>query len=102
MGTDAKPLPFEQSIAGAAITASIGKSANDESPLPADETNLLAGAKTYMQATHWVVICQSFTRSAVLLHGLFSATCDTDLLSSSCAFTFCRSVVSSATCFFSS
>ena len=34
------------------------------------------------------MICQSFTRSAVLLHGLFSATCDTDLLSSTCAFTF--------------
>jgi mono/diheme cytochrome c family protein len=50
MGTDAKPLPFEQSIAGAAITASMGKSANDESPLPADETNLLAGAKIYMNA----------------------------------------------------
>ena len=50
MGTDTKPLPFEQSIAGAAITASIGKSANDASPLPADETNLLAGAKIYMQA----------------------------------------------------
>src|ERR1700749_2825822 len=50
MGTDTKPLPFEESLAGAAITASIGKSANDESPLPADETNLLAGAKIYMQA----------------------------------------------------
>src|SRR6266436_6806765 len=36
------------------------------------------------------------------LHGLFSAKCDTDLLSSSCAFTFCRSVVSSSTCFLSS
>src|ERR1043166_1110905 len=42
------------------------------------------------------MICQSFTRSAVLIHRLFSTTCDTDLLRSSCAFTFCRSVVSSA------
>jgi thiosulfate dehydrogenase len=50
MGTDTKPLPFEDTIAGAAITASIGKSANDPSPLPADETNLLAGAKIYMNA----------------------------------------------------
>ena len=50
MGTDTKPLPLEQTIAGAAITASIGKSADDQSPLPADETNLLAGAKIYMQA----------------------------------------------------
>ena len=50
MGTDTKPLPLEETIAGAAITASIGKSANDPSPLPADETNLLAGAKIYMNA----------------------------------------------------
>ena len=50
MGTDTKPLPLEETIAGAAITASIGKSANDASPLPADETNLLAGAKIYMNA----------------------------------------------------
>ena len=49
MGTNTKPLPMEETIAGAAITASIGKSANDASPLPADETNLLAGAKVYMQ-----------------------------------------------------
>ena len=50
MGTDTKPLPLEETIAGSAISASIGKSANDPSPLPADETNLLAGAKVYMQA----------------------------------------------------
>jgi thiosulfate dehydrogenase len=50
MGTDTKPLPMEGTIAGAAITASIGKSADDPSPLPADETDLLAGAKIYMQA----------------------------------------------------
>jgi mono/diheme cytochrome c family protein len=50
MGTDTKPLPLERTIAGAAIAASIGKSAGDPSPLPADETNLLAGAKVYMQA----------------------------------------------------
>jgi mono/diheme cytochrome c family protein len=50
METDTKPLPLEERIAGAAITASIGKSADDPSPLPADETNLLAGAKIYMNA----------------------------------------------------
>jgi thiosulfate dehydrogenase len=50
MGTDTKPLPMEETIAGAAITASIGNSGNDQSPLPADETNLLAGAKVYMNA----------------------------------------------------
>jgi len=50
MGTDTKPLPMEETIAGTAITASIGKSADAQSPLPADETNLLAGAKIYMNA----------------------------------------------------
>ena len=50
MGTDAKPLPLEGRIAGAAITASVGKSAGDQSPLPADETNLEAGAQAYMKA----------------------------------------------------
>jgi mono/diheme cytochrome c family protein len=48
MGTDTKPLPMEERIAGAAITASIGKSANEQPPLPADETNLQAGVKLYM------------------------------------------------------
>ncbi len=50
MGTKGGPLPLEQSIASKAIEASIGKSAEDQSPLPADETNLLAGAKVYMQS----------------------------------------------------
>jgi mono/diheme cytochrome c family protein len=50
MGTHTKPLPMERTITGAAIRASIGKSADDPSPLPEDETNLLAGAKIYMQA----------------------------------------------------
>ncbi len=47
MGTSGGPLPMERMIAGKAIDASIGKSAQDESPLPADETNLMAGAKVY-------------------------------------------------------
>ena len=50
MGTDTKPLPMEETIAGMAITASIGNHANEQPPVPADETNLLAGAKVYMQA----------------------------------------------------
>ena len=50
MGTDTKPLPLEETITSAAITASIGKSVDDQSPLPADETNLLPGAKVYVQA----------------------------------------------------
>ncbi len=50
MGTNANPLPLERRIAGAAISASIGKSADDPSPLTADETNLQAGAQVYMKA----------------------------------------------------
>jgi len=49
MGTNGGPLPMERFIVGKAIDASIGKSAQDESPLPADETNLLAGAKIYQR-----------------------------------------------------
>jgi thiosulfate dehydrogenase len=49
MGTTGEPLPMERFIVSKAIDASIGKSAQDESPLPADETNLLAGAKIYQQ-----------------------------------------------------
>jgi mono/diheme cytochrome c family protein len=49
MGTNGDPLPMERLIVGKAIDASIGKSAQDESPLPADESNLLAGAKVYSQ-----------------------------------------------------
>ena len=49
MGTNGGPLPMERFIVSKAIDVSIGKSAQDESPLPADETNLLAGAKIYQQ-----------------------------------------------------
>jgi mono/diheme cytochrome c family protein len=49
MGTKGGPLPLEESIASKAIDASVGKNAQDQSPLPADETNLLAGARIYKQ-----------------------------------------------------
>jgi len=49
MGTKGGPLPMEQSIANKAISASIGQSAQDQSQVPADETNLLAGARVYKQ-----------------------------------------------------
>src|SRR6266478_8231872 len=49
MGTKGGPLPMERFIVSKATDASIGKSAQDQSPLPADETNLLAGAKVYQQ-----------------------------------------------------
>jgi thiosulfate dehydrogenase len=48
MATKGGPLPMERSIANKALDASIGKNSEDQSPLPADETNLLAGAQVYM------------------------------------------------------
>jgi len=50
MGTKSSPLPLEHFIANKAIAASIGKSAQDEPPFQADETNLLAGAHVYKQS----------------------------------------------------
>ncbi|HEV8422285.1 MAG TPA: cytochrome c [Chthoniobacterales bacterium] len=49
MGTKGNPLPMEQHLANKAIAASIGQSAREESPVSADETNLLAGAHIYQQ-----------------------------------------------------
>ena len=49
MGTNGGPLPMERSIAHQALAASIGQSSGDQSPLPADETNLLAGAHIYQK-----------------------------------------------------
>jgi len=49
LATKGGPLPMERFIVSKAIDASIGKSTQDESPLLADETNLLAGARVYQQ-----------------------------------------------------
>jgi thiosulfate dehydrogenase len=49
MATKGGPLPMERSIAHQALAASIGPSSGDQSPLPADETNLVAGAHVYLQ-----------------------------------------------------
>lgn len=49
MSTDARPLPFERSLAHKALAVSIGQSEDEKSPLPADEANLLAGAKIYQE-----------------------------------------------------
>ncbi len=49
MSTESKPLPMERFLAHKALAASIGSSAQAESPLPADETNLLAGARIFQE-----------------------------------------------------
>ena len=49
MGTKGARSSMEQHLANKAIAASIGQSAQEESPVSADETNLLAGAHIYQQ-----------------------------------------------------
>jgi mono/diheme cytochrome c family protein len=48
MGVRGGPATGEHFLASHAIEASIGNSTQDKSPLPADDTNLLAGADVYM------------------------------------------------------
>ena len=49
MATTAPPLPFEQTLAGMAIRASLGDAAAHKNPLPLNEINLLAGAQIFKQ-----------------------------------------------------
>ena len=47
MSNDATSLPMERFLSHQALAASMGKAGKDESPVPANETNLLAGAQVY-------------------------------------------------------
>jgi thiosulfate dehydrogenase len=47
VATNSAPMPFEKWFAGMALHAGMGKAAQQQSPLPADETNLTAGAQVY-------------------------------------------------------
>ncbi len=49
VGTRGGPLPFERLMASQALRAAIGPAAQEPSPIPADETNLVAGAYIYRQ-----------------------------------------------------
>jgi len=49
METTAAPLPFERTLAGLAIRASIGNAGAQKNPLPLNEANLLAGAQIFKQ-----------------------------------------------------
>jgi thiosulfate dehydrogenase len=49
VATSAPPLPFERRLAQMALQARIAREAPGESPLPASEANLVAGAKVYRQ-----------------------------------------------------
>ena len=47
VATKSPPLPMERYLAGVALHAAIEKEAGKPSPLPANEANLLAGARVY-------------------------------------------------------
>jgi mono/diheme cytochrome c family protein len=49
METTAHPLPLERTIAKLALHASFGRAADQKSPLPLDDANLLAGARAYRE-----------------------------------------------------
>jgi thiosulfate dehydrogenase len=47
VATSAAPMPMERLLAGMALHARISKEAPKQAPIPADEPNLLAGARIY-------------------------------------------------------
>jgi mono/diheme cytochrome c family protein len=49
MATSAPPLPLEKTVAKMALRASFKNSLDLKSPMPADETNLTAGARVYRE-----------------------------------------------------
>ncbi len=49
VATSAPPLPFERLLAGMALHSRIAKEMPSQAPIPADEANLLAGAKIYRE-----------------------------------------------------
>ena len=49
MATSAAPLPLEKTVARLALHASIASSLDLKNPQPADEDNMLAGARVYQQ-----------------------------------------------------
>jgi mono/diheme cytochrome c family protein len=49
MATASKPFLFERRLAHRALAVSIGKAADDKSPVAADEATFVAGAKIYEQ-----------------------------------------------------
>ena len=49
VATSAPSMPFERLLAGMALHARISKEAPAQAPIPADEPNLLAGARIYRE-----------------------------------------------------
>jgi mono/diheme cytochrome c family protein len=70
MDTAAKPLPFEATVAGMAIDASVRSAANLKSPLTLTDANLIEGAREYRQSC---AICHSTPGQphTAIAHGMF-------------------------------
>src|SRR5579863_7075079 len=49
METTAPPFPFERTLAGMALRASIGDAAAQKNPIPLNDSNLMAGAQIFKE-----------------------------------------------------
>lgn len=49
VSTSSEPMPFEKMLAKKGLNARVDKEAPKNSPIPADESNLAAGAQTYKE-----------------------------------------------------
>ena len=58
VATSAAPMPFEAKMANMALHARIAKEAPSGVPVPADETNLMAGAQVYREQC---AVCHGLT-----------------------------------------
>lgn len=58
VATSAPPMPFEERMASMALHATIAKEAPSGVPVPADETNLTAGAQVYREQC---AVCHGLT-----------------------------------------
>ena len=72
VATAAPPLPFERKLASMALHARMAKEAPAQSPVPATETNLLAGAKLYREHCAVCHGSTSETKTAIA-KGMFPA-----------------------------
>ncbi|MGA2136642.1 MAG: cytochrome c [Bryobacteraceae bacterium] len=70
VATAAPPMPMERQLAGMALHATISKQPMAQSPLPADETNLTAGARVYHEQC---AVCHGLAGSAetAIAKGMF-------------------------------
>jgi thiosulfate dehydrogenase len=70
VATKSKPLPLEKKLARMALHAAMDKEVGKPSPIAADETNLLAGAKVY-QAQCAVCHGRSGQPESAIARGMF-------------------------------